>query len=61
MQPIKRIELKVLSLVLELTGTRGPADGLQAKCSVYHGCAAARGLAMTSIFHQPGRRSGFMR
>lgn len=37
---IERIELKVHSLVLELTGKREPADGLQGKFSVYHGCAA---------------------
>ncbi|MBL8340942.1 MAG: MmgE/PrpD family protein [Rubrivivax sp.] len=37
---IERIELKVHSLVLELTGNKEPADGLQAKFSVYHGCAA---------------------
>jgi 2-methylcitrate dehydratase PrpD len=30
----------VHSLVLELTGKKTPADGLQAKFSVYHGCAA---------------------
>jgi len=30
----------VHSLVLELTGKKEPADGLQAKFSVYHGCAA---------------------
>jgi 2-methylcitrate dehydratase PrpD len=34
------IELKVHSLVLELTGKKEPVDGLQAKFSVYHGCAA---------------------
>ena len=28
------------SLVLELTGNKEPADSLQAKFSVYHGCAA---------------------
>ena len=28
------------SLVLELTGKKEPADGLQGKFSVYHGCAA---------------------
>ena len=39
-EQIERIELKVHSLVLELTGNREPADGLQAKFSVYHGCAA---------------------
>nr|WP_316642359.1 MmgE/PrpD family protein [uncultured Roseateles sp.] len=39
-EQIDRIELKVHSLVLELTGKKEPADGLQAKFSVYHGCAA---------------------
>ena len=33
-------EIRVHSLVLELTGKKEPADGLQAKFSVYHGCAA---------------------
>ena len=37
---IERIELEVHPLVLELTGRKEPADGLQAKFSVYHGCAA---------------------
>jgi 2-methylcitrate dehydratase PrpD len=37
---VERIELKVHSLVLELTGKKTPADGLQGKFSVYHGCAA---------------------
>lgn len=37
---VERIELKVHSLVLELTGKKEPADGLQAKFSVYHGVAA---------------------
>ncbi len=37
---VERIDLKVHSLVLELTGKKEPADGLQAKFSVYHGCAA---------------------
>ena len=37
---VQNIELKVHSLVLELTGKKEPADGLQAKFSVYHGCAA---------------------
>jgi 2-methylcitrate dehydratase PrpD len=41
---VERIELKVHSLVLELTGKKEPQDGLQAKFSVYHGCAA--GLTM---------------
>ena len=36
---VERIELKVHSLVLELTGKKEPADGLQGKFSVYHGCA----------------------
>ena len=39
-EQVERIELKVHSLVLELTGKKSPADGLQAKFSVYHGCAA---------------------
>ena len=39
-EQIERIELKVHALVLELTGKKEPADGLQAKFSVYHGCAA---------------------
>jgi 2-methylcitrate dehydratase PrpD len=39
-EQIERIDLKVHSLVLELTGKKPPADGLQAKFSVYHGCAA---------------------
>lgn len=37
---VERIDLRVHSLVLELTGKKEPADGLQAKFSVYHGCAA---------------------
>jgi len=37
---IERIELRVHSLVLELTGKKEPKDGLQGKFSVYHGCAA---------------------
>jgi 2-methylcitrate dehydratase PrpD len=39
-EQVQRIELKVHSLVLELTGKKTPQDGLQAKFSVYHGCAA---------------------
>jgi 2-methylcitrate dehydratase PrpD len=39
-EEVERIELKVHALVLELTGKKTPADGLQAKFSVYHGCAA---------------------
>jgi 2-methylcitrate dehydratase PrpD len=39
-EQIERIELKVHPLVLELTGKKEPADGLAAKFSVYHGCAA---------------------
>jgi 2-methylcitrate dehydratase PrpD len=45
---IERVELRVHSLVLELTGRKEPKDGLQAKFSVYHGFAA--GL----IFGQAG-------
>ncbi len=37
---VERIELRAHSLVLELTGKKEPQDGLQAKFSVYHGCAA---------------------
>jgi len=39
-QQVERIELRVHSLVLELTGKKAPKDGLQGKFSVYHGCAA---------------------
>lgn len=38
-EEVERIELRVHPLVLELTGKKAPADGLQAKFSVYHGCA----------------------
>jgi hypothetical protein len=37
---VERIELKVHPLVLQLTGKKEPANGLQGKFSVYHGCAA---------------------
>jgi 2-methylcitrate dehydratase PrpD len=37
---VTRIELRVHPLVLELTGKKEPRDGLEAKFSVYHGCAA---------------------
>lgn len=40
-QDIARIELKVHPLVVELTGKREPATGLDGKFSVYHSCAAA--------------------
>ena len=39
-EDIERIDLRVHPLVLELTGKKEPADGLQGKFSVYHGCAA---------------------
>jgi 2-methylcitrate dehydratase PrpD len=39
-QDIAKVELKVHSLVLELTGKKTPQDGLQAKFSVFHSCAA---------------------
>jgi 2-methylcitrate dehydratase PrpD len=39
-EDVQSIELRVHSLVLELTGKKEPADGLQGKFSVYHGCAA---------------------
>jgi 2-methylcitrate dehydratase PrpD len=38
-EQIERLELRVHSLVLELTGKKEPRDGLQGKFSVYHGCA----------------------
>jgi 2-methylcitrate dehydratase PrpD len=38
-EDVERIELKVHSLVLELTGKKEPADGLQGKFSVFHGVA----------------------
>ena len=37
---IASLEIKVHSLVLELCGKKEPVDGLQAKFSIYHGCAA---------------------
>jgi 2-methylcitrate dehydratase PrpD len=37
---VERIELRVHSLVLELTGRKEPKDGLEGKFSVYHGFAA---------------------
>ena len=39
-EQVERIDLRVHSLVLELTGKKEPQDGLQGKFSVYHGCAA---------------------
>jgi len=39
-EQVVHIELEVHPLVLELTGKREPADGLSAKFSVYHACAA---------------------
>ncbi|MEO5671998.1 MAG: MmgE/PrpD family protein, partial [Ramlibacter sp.] len=38
-EQVESIELRVHSLVLELTGKKEPRDGLQGKFSVYHGCA----------------------
>jgi 2-methylcitrate dehydratase PrpD len=38
-EQVRSIELRVHSLVLELTGKKEPKDGLQGKFSVYHGCA----------------------
>ncbi|MGZ3407846.1 MAG: MmgE/PrpD family protein [Polyangia bacterium] len=38
-EQVERIELRVHSLVLELTGKKEPKDGLQGKFSVYHGAA----------------------
>ena len=39
-EQLASLEIKVHSLVLELCGKKEPADGLQAKFSIYHGCAA---------------------
>jgi 2-methylcitrate dehydratase PrpD len=39
-EDLARVELRVHSLVLELTGKKEPQDGLQGKFSVYHGFAA---------------------
>ena len=39
-EDVEQVELKVHSLVLELTGKKEPQDGLQGKFSVYHGFAA---------------------
>src|SRR5258708_13791679 len=39
-EDVERVELKVHSLVRELTGRKEPQDGLQGKFSVYHGFAA---------------------
>jgi 2-methylcitrate dehydratase PrpD len=38
---VKRIELRVHPLVLELTGKKTPQDGLEGKFSVYHAVAVA--------------------
>jgi 2-methylcitrate dehydratase PrpD len=40
-EDVERIELRVHSLVLELTGKKEPADGLQSKFSLYHSAAVA--------------------
>jgi 2-methylcitrate dehydratase PrpD len=37
---IQKITIRVHSLVLELTGKKTPATGLESKFSVYHSCAA---------------------
>ena len=37
---IERIDIRVHSLVLELTGKKTPRNGLEAKFSVFHACAA---------------------
>ena len=39
-EQVEKIELRVHSLVLELTGKKEPKDGLEGKFSVYHGVAA---------------------
>ncbi|MEI9926317.1 MAG: MmgE/PrpD family protein [Bradyrhizobium sp.] len=40
-EQIKRVELKVHPLVIELTGKKTPQDGLEGKFSVYHAVAIA--------------------
>ena len=52
-QEIERVELRVHSLVLELTGKKTPQDGLQAKFSVYHGvaCGLMFGKATEDEYH----------
>jgi 2-methylcitrate dehydratase PrpD len=37
---VERVDLKVHSLVLELTGKKAPRTGLEGKFSVFHACAA---------------------
>ncbi|MGH8796966.1 MAG: MmgE/PrpD family protein, partial [Caldimonas sp.] len=39
-EDIRRVTVKVHPLVLELTGKKAPATGLEGKFSVYHSCAA---------------------
>jgi len=39
-EDVAKLQLKVHSLVLELTGKKTPSTGLEAKFSVYHSCAA---------------------
>ena len=57
---IERIDLKVHSLVLELTGKTAPRTGLEAKFSVYHACAA--GIILGEVgehaFSDEDRRPG---
>jgi 2-methylcitrate dehydratase PrpD len=50
---IAKVDLKVHSLVLELTGKKTPQDGLQGKFSVYHSCAAGliKGRAGEDEYH----------
>jgi 2-methylcitrate dehydratase PrpD len=38
-EDVRKVTIRVHSLVLELTGKKTPADGLQSKFSVYHSCA----------------------
>ncbi|PSR85660.1 mmge/prpd family protein-like protein [Coniella lustricola] len=51
-QDVERVDAKVHSLVLELTGKTAPQDGLQAKFSVYHGgaCGLLFGKATPSQY-----------
>lgn len=51
-EQIERIDMRVHPLVLELTGKKAPATGLEGKFSVYHAAAAA-------IVHGAGGESEF--
>ncbi len=56
---VASVQLLVHSLVLELTGKKTPQDGLEAKFSVFHSCAAGilRGQAGEDEYHDDFVRS----